>query len=116
MQKRVESYTFGVMLVGGVVYRSDLLILPDGTVDKAWRRKDAHRLLLTDLKALVAAKPDVIVAGTGARGGMVVDPTLEEKLKKKGIELVAVPTSDAMKVYNTMRRKRNIGACFHLTC
>jgi hypothetical protein len=116
MQKRVESYTFGVIVVGGVVHRADLAITPDGEVDGAWWRKNVHKLTAADIKALVAAKPEVLVVGTGARGEMEVDPTLEEKLKKKGVELCAAPTSDAIKTYNKLRRNRKVAACFHLTC
>jgi hypothetical protein len=116
MQKRVESYTFGVMVVGGELYRADLAIMPDGTVDPTWWRKETHRLGLADIETLVAAKPDVLVAGTGARGMMEIEAGLKEALAERGIELMAEPTSDAVKLYNKLRRARRVAACFHLTC
>jgi hypothetical protein len=116
MQKRVESYTFGVMVVGGEVYRADLAIMPDGTVNGAWWREDVHRLDLPDVEGLVATEPDVLVAGTGARGMMEVVPGLTDALAERGIELMAEPTSDAVKLYNKLRRAKKVAACFHLTC
>ncbi len=112
----IEDYSFGHITIDGTAYSSDLIIYPDGTVADGWWRKSGHRLEAADIEGLIAASPEVIVAGTGNSGLMKPDPQLEEELHRKNIELVARPSAEAADIYNRLAGQRKTGACFHLTC
>ncbi len=113
----IEKCTFGKMAIGGQTYRSDLMIYPDGRVVDAWRRASGHRLVTEDICALIAARPTLIVIGTGIYGRMRIAKELAGYLERKEIEIVADRTKKAAQLFNEARESRSqVGACFHLTC
>ena len=63
----IGAYRFGEIEIEGRVYTSDVIITPDHVVD-TWWRKEGHRLAVADLGDVVAAKPDIVVVGTGYLG------------------------------------------------
>ena len=113
---RIETFTFGSIVIDGKRYTSDLIIYPDGRVVTSWRRKRGHRLLGDDIVELVDSQPEVIIAGTGVSGLVKPEKELQETLQKKSIEFLAAPNQKAMELFNDLSSKKRIGACFHLTC
>lgn len=112
----IEHYSFGEITIDGQRYESDLLIYPDGTVDDAWWRRDGHKLSMADIRPLLESEPDMIVAGTGARGMMRPDADLEHGLRNAGIAFQAAPTEEAVKRFARERDSKRVAACLHLTC
>lgn len=112
----IEAYHFGQMAINGKVYTSDLIIYPDGTIADAWWRKQGHRLTTDDIRQLIQARPEIIVAGTGDSGLMKPAPGLQEKLESQAIRFIARPTGEAKDCYNRLQGQYRVGACFHLTC
>lgn len=112
----IEKSAFGSIQIDGKTYTTDLLIYPDGRVSDNWWRRHGHRLTFADIEKLIAAKPDVIVVGTGVYGRMLPEPGLEETLRKQGIELVLCATGEATGHFNRLRSSCKTGAGFHLTC
>jgi len=112
----INSSSFGQMVIEGTMYTSDLIIYPDGRVLDSWWRKSAHRLCADDIDGLIISAPRVIVAGTGVNGLMKPEKELEEFLDQKGIRFIAEPTPKAADIYNGFLSKKQVGACFHLTC
>lgn len=113
----ITQCEFGSMNVDGKVYRSDLIIFPDGRVADNWWRASGHRFSRMDLEDLLAAGPEVIVAGTGIHGMVRLTSDLKEELARQGIELVAEPTKPAAQSFNRLiRTSRKVAGCFHLTC
>jgi len=112
----IDGYTFGRMVVDGVVYTSDVILLPEGVRDGWWRR-EGHRLDPADLDAVAAATPAVVVIGTGASGCMVVPEATRQWLEEGGAQVEAAPSGEAVTRYNarTAAGERVVG-CFHLTC
>jgi len=113
---RIESYAFGEMIIDGQSHTSDLIIYPDGRVEDGWWRASGHELVPADITALVDAKPDFIIAGTGASGLMKPSTALRDSLDESGILLEVLPTEEAMHAYNRASAAGRVGACFHLTC
>ncbi|SPD76069.1 conserved hypothetical protein [uncultured Desulfobacterium sp.] len=113
---RIDSSSFGLIVIDGRQYISDLVIFPDGHVDETWWRKSSHRLSIDDIEKLVASGPDVIVVGTGVNGLMDPEPGLKMKLSEKGIDLLALPNPKAIERFNELCAIKKVGACFHLTC
>lgn len=111
----IDSYSFGKIVVAGKTYTTDVIIYPD-QVDSGWWRKEGHRLVLEDLAQVLAARPQVVVVGTGHSGLMRVSPEVERDLQKAGIELKVAPTSEACLIYNQLYSRKMVIAALHLTC
>lgn len=121
----IEKYDFGVLRFEAKEYRRDVIIYPEGSgstggaatrVDASWWRKEGHRLDKADLEAVVRAKPEVLVVGTGYHGCMEVPKETMEFLRSVGIELIAEQTEQACRKYNELKDVRKVVAALHLTC
>lgn len=112
----IESCEFGIIVIDGKKYTSDLIIYPDSHTEDGWRRKSGHALSCDDIGKLIESGPEVIVAGTGVSGLMKPEKELEQLLSQKGIEFISEPNQEAIKIYNDLLSEKRIGACFHLTC
>jgi hypothetical protein len=114
----IESYDFGVMVVNGKRYTSDVIVFLDRVIDDWWR-KEGHRLYVEDLKEILGGeqKPEVLLVGTGYYGIMKISPEVEKVLKSQGIELVVKPTTEAWQTFNELLASgRRVAGAFHLTC
>lgn len=116
--RMIESYDFGVMVIDGKRYTSDVLVFPEKVMD-GWWRKEGHRIYIEDLREVLNHKPlpEVLVVGTGYSGLVKVMPEVNDALKERGIKLIAQPTGEAYKTFNELLKtgKVVVGA-FHLTC
>lgn len=112
----IDSYKFGEIVIDGVSYNSDLIIL-GGTVESGWWRKQGHSLAVEDLSSVIAAGPSVLVAGCGASGMMKVPQQTKTVLQENGIELEAVDTRKAVQRFNELAKAgTDVAAAMHLTC
>jgi hypothetical protein len=112
----IEEYGFGRIAIDGRAYTSDVIIRPD-RVFSSWWRQEGHQLAPTDLDEVIAARPEVLVVGTGYSGLMRVLPETETYLAEQRIQLVVERTADACQTYNRfLRAGRNVVAALHLTC
>ncbi len=112
----IESFSFGRMVVNGKTYNNDLIIFPDGRIQDSWWRKSGHRMTIQDIADLIAATPDVIVAGTGVYGYMKPDKAVKQSLAENSIRFVTEPTGQAWQTYNKLIDGARVGACFHVGC
>ncbi len=113
----IDSYSFGRMRIDGRLYTADLIIFPDGAIQDSWWRRQGHRLGMADIAALVEARPNILVAGTGDSGLMKPEDGLKEQLAGDGITLVAEPSKEAAQTFNRLLQAgKKVGGCFHLTC
>lgn len=113
----IDAYSFGRISVQGKAYQNDLIILPDGEIVSSWWRKSGHQLVLEDLEPVLQTRARVLVVGTGDPGLMKPHPSLAAALEERGIEMVVLPTAEAVKEFNLLRKKSaETAGCFHLTC
>jgi hypothetical protein len=112
---RIDHYSFGKLVAQGIAYGADLILTPDG-VEASWWRKEGHRLCLEDLQAALAARPEVLVIGTGESGMMAVPAELRRQLADLGLEVHAATTAEAVRIYNELAPGRRTAAALHLTC
>lgn len=116
MTQRVDEYDFGRMVVRGIEYKADLIILPHRVVDNWWRL-ESHNLVPEDLTLVEAARPKFLIVGTGAYGVMVVPDATNKYLDALGIQVEVLPTRAAVIRYNELAEAgENVAACFHITC
>jgi hypothetical protein len=113
---KINSCSFGKIVINHETYTEDVLILPDGKILERWWRKKGHQLSLNDLEDLIKTAPEVIVAGMGVSGMMRPDKDLKSEMSKMSIELIAAPNKEAIELFNALSGEKRIGAGFHLTC
>ena len=87
----IDSYQFGKIVIDGIAYKSDCVILSN-SVQANWRRKQGHLLNVEDLQSVIAAKPSMLVVGCGAAGMMKVSEDIAQVLREQNIELFTANT------------------------
>ncbi len=111
----IDSYQFGLTVVNGRKYTSDVIIFPD-RVRNDWWRKKGHELCLEDIAEVITENPEVLIVGTGAYGLVIVLSEVEQALEAKGIKLITEATDKACTIYNQLCSSQRVVAAFHLTC
>jgi hypothetical protein len=111
---RIDSYSFGRIVIDGKMYVNDVLIFP-GRVVSPWWRKEGHSLHMNDLEEVFSEKPDVLVIGKGYYSNMDVPDDLVQELAVEGIRVVVKNTAEAVGVFNILNFPRKVAA-LHLTC
>ena len=112
----VDDYSFGKIIVDGKSYTSDVIITPE-TVIGTWWRKEGHRLDKRDLNAILAARPDCLVVGTGYNGQMRIPRETIQYLESKDIHIDYAPTGEAIKHFDKLQKKYvRVVSALHLTC
>jgi hypothetical protein len=111
---RIDSYSFGRIVIDGKIYTRDVLIFSDRVISPWWR-KDGHLLAMEDLQDVLREKPDVLVIGKGYSGVMKVPDALVKVLAIEGIRVVVKDTAEAVGVFNILNNPKKVAA-LHLTC
>jgi len=113
---RIDSYSFGRIVIDGAEHTSDIIIYPD-RVDASWWRREGHLLVPEDLSEILSHPPEVLVIGTGQSGVMQVPQKTAEALRQKGIKVHIARTADAVTLFNRLQREHaRVVAALHLTC
>jgi hypothetical protein len=115
---RFSGYSFGSVQVDGVTYDHDLVI-DRGKIRK--RKKGASRKFRGGYgHTPLSAAEDIpwqcrrLVIGTGADGALPVMKDVREQARRRQVDLIIVPTAQAISVLATATRDTN--AILHLTC
>jgi hypothetical protein len=112
----ISGYRFGRIDIGGRTYTSDVIITPDRVID-GWWRQQGHALAVADLDEIVAARPDVLMIGTGYFGRMSVLQETRRYLEAQGIHVREARTGKAVHDFNELQQERGrVVAALHLTC
>ncbi|MBN2601062.1 MAG: Mth938-like domain-containing protein [Candidatus Marinimicrobia bacterium] len=111
----IENYKFGEMIINGIFYHRDLIILTDKILQN-WRRKEGHRLILDDIGDIPLSQIECLIIGTGKFGMMKVDETVISALNNAGIECIVYKTDKSVEIFNCIIHQEKVAAAFHLTC
>ena len=112
----IAGYRFGRIDIDGRTYTSDVIITPERVID-GWWRKQGHALAVADLDDVVAARPDVLVIGTGYFGRMSVPQGTRRYLEAQGIQVRDARTGEAVHDFNQLQEESGrVVAALHLTC
>jgi hypothetical protein len=114
---RISGYSFGRVSVDGVEHTKDVIVLPDRVVANWWRR-DGHSLVMDDLDEVLDALPERLVVGCGADGRLDPDPGVAAALARRGVQMEALPTAEAVERYSELEAENPaaVAAALHLTC
>lgn len=91
-----------------------MILLPSRVVGEWWRQ-DGHSLVPEDLADVMDELPDRLIVGCGMHGRLQPHPSVLEALRERGVEVEALPTSEAVKRYGELDPART-AAALHLTC
>ena len=111
----IQSYSFGEIVIDGKRYKSDVKII-DGKVIPDWWRKEGHSIFKQDVEDIIAAKPDILIIGTGSYGVMKIPEQFRELMNSLNIELMAAKTDEACKLFNKLSAEKRVCFGAHLTC
>jgi hypothetical protein len=112
---RIDSYSFGMISIDGQAHTSDVKVFPDH-VKSGWWRTEGHVLHLDDIRDVITSAPEAIIIGTGASGAMDVPDDVKDFCESVGIELIALPTREAVQKHNSLSESKRVITCLHLTC
>ncbi|OGW00115.1 MAG: hypothetical protein A2W75_00490 [Nitrospinae bacterium RIFCSPLOWO2_12_39_15] len=112
---KIDSYSFGNIVIDGKSYSSDVILLKDRVIPNWWR-KEGHELCLGDLKDIEIEKDEALIVGTGASGMMKVLKEVRDYFNSKGVKVIEERTDEACKTYNSLCDSQNVSAALHLTC
>ncbi|MHC1627392.1 MAG: Mth938-like domain-containing protein [Candidatus Nezhaarchaeales archaeon] len=110
----IDSYDFGEIVIDGKKYNRDVIIAPSGI--KSWWRVEGHKVCVKDLELIENEEFESLIIGTGYYGIVKVLDEVEEWAKRRGVELIALPTREACKLYNEKSKEKKVVAALHLTC
>src|SRR3974390_3746744 len=115
---RFKDFSFGSLRVDGETYDHDL-VLDRGSIhkrkkepSKQFRDKFGHTPLSIEEK--IPWKCSRLVIGTGAYGRLPVMDKVKREAKRRKVELVELPTAEAIQLLNNKSRHTN--AILHVTC
>jgi hypothetical protein len=113
-----KDFSFGSLAVDGETYDYDLVI-DRGKLRK--RKKTASKRFKGDfghtplsIEEDIPWKCQRLVIGTGAYGGLPVMDEVKREAKRRKVELVQLPTAEAILLLN--HESRDTNAILHLTC
>jgi len=114
---RFEGFSFGCIRIDGVSYDHDVLI-DRGEVRKRKKKpskkfREAFGHTPLSLEEAIPWKCRRLVVGTGT-GALPVMKEVKAEAKRRKIELLIVPTSEAIEILKTEAGETN--AILHVTC
>ena len=114
---RIENYSPGRVVIDGVELNRDVIVLPNRVLRNWWRR-DGHSLVIEDLDPVAGELPERLIVGCGADGRLRPDPSVAEALARRGVEMEALPTAEAVRRYSELETQNPaaVAAALHLTC
>ncbi|MET0067916.1 MAG: Mth938-like domain-containing protein [Candidatus Thiodiazotropha sp.] len=96
----IQHYDRGEFTVSGVVYRENLLVMPDQVVPR-WHDAGFAELASGDFQRLAGFAPEIIILGTGANQHFPA-PALTLPLMEARIGLEVMDTAAACRTYNIL--------------
>lgn len=113
-----ENFSCGSLRIDGKTYENDAVI-DRGEICK--RKKKPCKQFRDDfghtplsIKEKIPWKCHRLVIGTGAHGGLPVMDEVQREAKRRKVELLILPTREAMEVLNKDPEETN--AILHVTC
>lgn len=119
---RIDAFRFGSIEIDGKRYGKDVLITSSGVSKRkgGFLKFGSHNISKDEIADLggLEGKPDLIIVGLGTDSAARLDPATAAWASESGIELVAVPSAEAVERFNQEQEKgtRKVAALIHITC
>ena len=102
-----ERYTYDVVIEAGRIGKRKK------KASKAYRERYGHTPLSADEPIPWGGRR--LIIGTGESGSLPVMPEVEEEAARRGVEIVALPTEEALRLIAGLKA-RDVYAVVHVTC
>ena len=113
---KVDSFSFGKIVIAGKTYTSDVIVGKD-FLKESWWRKEGHRVSLDDVRDVISYGPEVVIFGTGVNGRVKVERDVIESFENQGVKVYVEPTERAIELYNELLKGgKRVVLAVHLTC
>jgi hypothetical protein len=114
----ISHFAFGALEIDGVTYENDVVI-DRGEIQKRKKKaskkfRDAFGHTPLSLEEDIPWRCTTLVIGTGAYGRLPVMDDVRREAEERGVELIVLPTAEAIEVLRKAPRKTN--AVLHVTC
>ena len=117
---KVDSFSFGRIVIDGKKYGRDVLVFPDGTVSQregGFWKFGSHAIKREEIEELVKASPEVVVVGIGTRACASLASDAELCAKEAGVEVMGLPSREAVERLNRLVEEgKRASALIHITC
>jgi hypothetical protein len=116
---KAQWIAFGEIEIGGRRYVSDIVI-EAGKVDKRIKKpskpdRDQFGHTPLSAKERIPWGGKRLIVGTGASGSLPIMPGVWAEAARRGVEIVAVPTKEALRLLRDLEAK-DVFAIIHVTC
>jgi hypothetical protein len=116
---RVMVLAWGKIEVEGAGTFRDAKLFPGGAREWDWRETGTEHtpgIQPTDVRELLDHGATTIVLSLGMLKRLGICPETLELLKRQGVSVHALPTQDAVDLYNDLRKTEPVAGLFHTTC
>ncbi len=111
---KIDSTSFGKIVIDGQEYKYDVFVFADGSIRE---RQREHTISKEEIELLASPKPEFIVIGTGQSGVAKVSAQARDLAQTKCIHLMIAETPDAINLFNALSEQgKKAAGLFHLTC
>jgi hypothetical protein len=115
---QITHFEFGALDIDGITYEHDIVI-DRGEIHKRKKKaskkfRDAFGHTPLSLEENIPWRCTRLVVGTGAYGRLPVMDDVRREADERGVQLIVLPTAEAIKVLQKGTRK--INAVLHVTC
>lgn len=113
---RINSTQFGYVTIDEKTYSSDIFVYWNGKIEDA-KTDVRHLLTLKQAKKILEKEPEIFLIGSGQDGYFGVSDEVMHACQNKKIQLIAMPTPEAVEKFNELIEKRKkVVAFIHVTC
>ena len=116
---RISSFSWGHLEVEGQGTFKDAKLFPGGAQEWDWRKTGTTHtsgIQPADVEELIEQGARVIILTKGVRNSLNISQKTLQLLEDKGIPAHILQTEKAVKTYNELIEKEQVGGLFHSTC
>jgi hypothetical protein len=122
MKPHLDKTEFGSITVDGNVFDHDVIVRPDGHVEKRKKKLSkavygtSHTISLQEAQYVwdQGDKPERLIIGSGQYGNVELSPEAAAYFEQRKCPVVLVPTPEVIGVWN--RAEGRATGLFHVTC
>ena len=110
---KINSYSFGSIIIDNVTYKHDVYILTSGKVEE---RPYGHTFTKEQVGHVLKENPDTIILGKGTSAMASLSNDARALLEKKGIKIIEDRTPEIKDKFNKLNETKKVAAIIHVTC
>ncbi len=114
--------SFGRIVIDGVEYDYDVVIYPDGRVERRLKEISkkihgtSHKLDIEEIVNYLGNGEEVVIIGTGIYGMLGLTEDSKRLLSDLKLEYMELPTEEAVRKYLEISSRKRVLGVFHITC